>query len=438
MKIFIISNLIKKNLLTYLKKILIIFFILFFSKNSAIEDKKLSLKELVNQVLQRNPNILSVQDRIRAGRFAVPRVQAWEDPRFAIVTKNNAFKYPSEFMPQVRFEISQLFPTSGTTYAQGRIAKKILDALKSEEITTSQELVLQTKKSYFGLLFNHMSKKINCYNQKISQQIIDASLAVYRSGKGGQEDILKSQIELEMLKNEFFNLESEQETIKAMINVLLNKSQDNIVNQPEERFYKSLIFSFQELKILALKKRPELHEMQSMVEEQYAREKLARQKYYPDTMVGFMYQWARRAHESAWGATVGINVPIWIEGKQKLEAQEARANAFAQQQSLYGMQSIIEGKIRELLAKLSVIDKQIELYRDSIVPKTFQTFKTSLAKYKVGKGDFIFLLDTRRQLYNTQLEYYRLRIDREILLAELERAVGEPLGKFAKTTNTSL
>lgn len=392
----------------------------------------LTLNRLVDQVLQHNPNLPAVRARIKAAAIAVPRVQILDDPQFTIATMDNPLQESTTFMPQVQFEISQMLPTSGKLWAKGLVAQKAFEATKTEEITTIRELILQVKKTYFQLLLNHIALKINAQNQKIVNGMIGAALTLYRSGKGAQEEILKAQVELQMIKNERLTLESEQEAIKAMINVLLNNPQTGCFDPPEERFHKQLTFSFQELEKLALQKRSELQGMLAMVEEQRAMARLAQQGYYPDTMVSFMYQRARHDHEDAWGASISINLPLWAASKQKREVHEAHAKTLAQQNTLYSMQAMIRGRIKELLAKLSTTDKQIELYRDNIIPKILQTLVSSQAKYRVGKGNFIFLLDTRRQLQNAQLEYYRARIEREILLAELERAVGLQLEEFAQ------
>ncbi len=390
------------------------------------------MHHLVNQVLERNPNLFAVRERVKAAQFTIPRVQILDDPQFMVKTMHNPLTEQSKFMPMVRFELSQALPTSGKLWVKGLAAKKTLDVVKSEEITTQQELILQAKKAYLQLLLNYIAQKINLQNQRIVERIIASTLALYKVGKGAQEEILKAKIDLQILKNDDFTLKSEQEGFEAMINVLLNNPQSAFVAQPVEKFHKPLSFSLKKLVRLALQKRPELQGRQAMVEEQQAMVKLAQHGYYPDTMVGVMYEKARHGGDYAWGASIGINVPLWASFKQRREVQEAQARVVAQKNSLYGLQTMICGRIREILAKIHASDKQIDLYRNEIVPKTVQTLAASHAKYRVGKRDFLFLLDTRRQLHNVQLAYYRLKIEREVLLAELERAVGVPLENFAE------
>lgn len=389
--------------------------------------KPLILNQLVDNVLRNNPNLETVKERIRAAKFKIIRVQVLDDPEFMAMIHGNPIDGYSRMNPSIRFEIGQKIPLSNKLSAQGLIAKQSLEVIHGEKITTEKELILQTKIAYFKLLFNDISLKINQHNQRIAERIIDDSLAIYRSGKGGQQEILKAKVELQLLKKDYLNLCSDQISIQAMINVLLNKPQESPVANPEMKLHKSLTFFYKELEAIAMETRSELQSKQAMVQEQYAMEKLAKAHYYPDARFGFRYERLTGEEQSFWGISVMFNVPVWINKKQRNELEEAKANALAQQNDLHAIQLMIQGKIKETLAKLVSADDQITLYKKEIIPDIKQTLSASQAKYRVGKGDFLFLLDTRRQLYNTQLTYYQLCIDREILLAELERAIGMPL-----------
>ena len=62
-----------------------------------------------------------------------------------------------------------------------------------------------------------------------------------------------------------------------------------------------------------------------------------------------------------------------------------------------------------------------------MLPKVLEALKASEISYRTGKGDFLILLDTRRQYQNIELTFEGIKAERETLLAELERAVGVPL-----------
>ena len=65
-----------------------------------------------------------------------------------------------------------------------------------------------------------------------------------------------------------------------------------------------------------------------------------------------------------------------------------------------------------------------QLLETVVLPKARESFETSLAGYGAGTVDIVGLLDARRALQAATLAVADAQMDREIALAELERAVG--------------
>lgn len=398
------------------------------------QPKFLQLKDLVDEVLARNPSLSAVNSRIKAASIAVPRVQILEFPELTVRTMDNPLgrkSKDSEFFPQVQVELAQRFPWPGKLRTKGEIAQKVLEFLQSEEITTQKELILQTKKLFFQLLLNGIALEINKNNRDILLRLIDGSLVLYKTGRGSQDDILKIELELQELEQELLALESEQQSIKAMINALRNKPQNEPIYSPETRFSPYRDFIYDELEAIAFKRRSELQGIEATIEEQKAMARLSRLGYFPDFTISAMYQHHTKIpHDRAWGLSVTIDLPLWADAREGREMREAQARAQAQEYTLENMKAQIRGRIRELLANIKALEERILLYDHGLLPKTVQSLAAVEAQYRVGKGGFLLLLDTRRQLQNYELDYARVRIMRELFLAELERAIGASFDEF--------
>ena len=220
-----------------------------------------------------------------------------------------------------------------------------------------------------------------------------------------------------------------------MINAILDCSQDNLIGKPQGFFTKNVNYKYQELASIAIKNRSELKGIKSLVSEQCFKAKLAKRNYFPDLKVSGRYESKLGSKDSAWGAAVSINIPLWIPQKQRREMREAKKNANAFQNDLEAFEAKIRGRVRDLLSKLESTEEKIDLYETGLVPKTSEALLSGEAVYKSGKGDFLVLLDTIRQFQDFELEYEAERAQREILLAELERAIGIPLEDLRCSTN---
>lgn len=388
----------------------------------------LQLNDLLQEVILRNPNLEATRSRIKAAYEAMIRAKALDDPQVMIISDENKFHKTSDFTPMMSYEISQMFPFPGKRRLRQEIARELMLQKQNMEITTFRELIRQTKLLYNHLYTNEVSLKINSENFSLVKAMIEDSLALYSSGKGEYTDAVKLQIELQMIEEQRLMLEADKQALKSMINALLNRSPVEPLGEPLASFSKPLNISFQQAQSIALTSRSELHGMQAMVDEQKKMARLARRNYWPDFMVGLAYEKMNNNFDghtdNAWMLKIGFNLPIWIPQKQAREARQAQANAFANLKELEGMRFMILGKLKELFAKLKSTEDKISLYKDGVLPKIKEAFFALLSSYRSGGGQFILLLDTWRQAFNADLEYERMLSEREIILAELERAMG--------------
>ena len=399
-----------------------------FSEEDPLNKSSLQLEILIGEVLKRNPNLEAAKDRIRAAAEVVPRVQVIDDPEFKFLSDYNNFKSNSEFIPMLQYQISQTFPFPGKLGLKGKVAAEILKQFQSQEAITKRDLVLQTKKLYFQLFFNYASSQINQSNRDLVKDLIDASLALYKSGIAGYEEVAKAQVELQVLDEQLLSIQADRIFILAMLNAILDRPQDEPLGQPVEDFRSSMNFSYEKLERLAMQKRPELKEVQAMVAEQQMMARLAKREYFPDITISAGYeQITHNPRDNAWESSIGFKIPLWAGQKQRRQVREAQAKASAKMNALKGMEALVRGQIQETFGKLKANKERLLLYETGLLPKIQEALKASEASYRAGKGGFLLLLDSRRQYQDISLEYERVRTEREFLIAELERAVGMPL-----------
>jgi cobalt-zinc-cadmium efflux system outer membrane protein len=69
----------------------------------------------------------------------------------------------------------------------------------------------------------------------------------------------------------------------------------------------------------------------------------------------------------------------------------------------------------------------VRIYEEKILPTAQRSLDSAQANYTSGKLDFLRLLDAERQLYAQRDMYYQAIASYYRRLAELDRAVGEPV-----------
>ena len=128
----------------------------------------------------------------------------------------------------------------------------------------------------------------------------------------------------------------------------------------------------------------------------------------------------------AWKIEVMAMLPIW-QGKNKAEIKAAQAGLEASQAALQNMKNMTELDVQMTLTEAQATWRQIELYKNTIIPQAEQTYHAAVVGYTNGKVDLMTVLEGVNTLRNAKLGLYKARVDYEKAIATLEKTVGKPL-----------
>lgn len=121
---------------------------------------------------------------------------------------------------------------------------------------------------------------------------------------------------------------------------------------------------------------------------------------------------------------VSVELPIWYRTKLNPMVREAAA-----EQSMAASErdaALVEtrSKIYAMASEIEQSDRMLKLYKDVLIPQANDDVSAGLAAYETGGGDFLMLLDSRRTLFDLELNYYNTLAMREKAVAELEAVTG--------------
>jgi outer membrane protein TolC len=123
---------------------------------------------------------------------------------------------------------------------------------------------------------------------------------------------------------------------------------------------------------------------------------------------------------------VSFNLPLQRERRHAMVAESASEQLMATA-DLNMQHNQIRFSIADSLARLESSSKLAMLYREGILPQAGNALEAAMAAYRVGKADFMNVLDSQMRQFNYEREYYDAVADHEMQLAQLERVVGTAL-----------
>jgi cobalt-zinc-cadmium efflux system outer membrane protein len=396
------------------------------------QEPSISLNYLVDQALERNPEIKAMQRTFDMMRARIPQAKALPEPMLE-------YGYMGNITPIPPFDTQKGDPSSARmlSFSQElpfpgkRSLKSKMAAIESEVEwwgyeQTRLNVVAEVKDAYFELFYLTKAIETITQNQNLLETFAKIAEARYAVGGGIQQDVLKAQVEISKLIEQLTVLDQRKQTAEARINSLLYRDPESSVGRPDEVKPQDFSYSLAELNELALANYPGLKAQRRKIDrEQYAVQ-LAEKDFYPDFSVRFTYQ-NRPEMPEMYGVSVAVKIPLYFWQKQRPAVAEASASKAAEQKRIENVTAVLFFKIKDRLLAAATAGRLVKLYGTTIVPQSSLSLESAISGYEVGKVDFLTLLDNLVTLLNYELSYYEQLSNAEKAVAALEPLVGVKL-----------
>ncbi|MBM4340159.1 MAG: TolC family protein [Deltaproteobacteria bacterium] len=415
---------------------LTLFIIFIFVSEGQAEEIRLKLDQLIENALQNNPEILASKKRWEVFKEKIPQARALPDPMFGfgIISLPTNFKFREEDMTMKEISISQMVPFYGKRRLMGEMAEKEAEAVYNEIQEKTNRIIREVKAAYYDLSHVYRTTDVTQRNKEILENFVKIAETQYAVGMGIQQDVLKAHVEVSKMVDELIMLGQRKRALGAKLNALLNRSTEAPVGEPGEVVPQKFPFTVEELQKMAVEINPTLKGMKKMIEAKEKAYGLAKREYYPD----FTFKFAYGQRDNSEGpevmkrkdmltGMVEMNIPIFYKSKQERKLAETKADIQLVEAQYRAMKNEIVFMITDMSSMIQRVERQLELYRTGIIPQASLQINSALSSYRVGRADFMTLLDSRMTLYRYELEYHQALTEYEKNVASLESVVGRQL-----------
>lgn len=384
---------------------------------------KQPLASIIQQVLERNPEIQAARRTIDAKKARIPQSRAWADPRISLSYAGNVVP-PLTLMrgdPSSARQVmaEQEIPYPGKTRLRGGIAAKEAEAETWVYEGVWRRVVSETKQAYFDLYFVQQSLSTLGKDRELLEKFERIAEARYSVGKAAQEDVLRTQVELSKLIERQTLLEQMQQTFQAQLNSLRDIPVSDPVDTVATIQPSALSYSLDDLEGAALANFPALKQQRSMIAANNLGVDLAKIEVRPDFSVG--YAWMQRsAQPDMYGITFSTTLPIIRHNKQDQAIVEAAANLESSRRMEASEQAVLRYRVKQEFLQAEAAKKLLSLYQTGIVPQSSLALESSLSTYQVATTDFLMVLTNFTTVLDYELAYQEQLANHEKALARLE------------------
>jgi outer membrane protein TolC len=326
-----------------------------------------------------------------------------------------------------------MFPFPGKRSLKEEMASRDADTAGAMHRAGRIATVARVKELYYDLFLAHKDLDIIRERRALFGRIEEAALARYATGMGQQQEVLMAQTEKYMLLEREAMLEQKRRSLEAMLTAVLGRDEQKPFERPAEPAATVFTASEKELIQQAIENSPEVQSRQKMLMASEAGTRMAQREFFPDVTLTGAVGKRSGEFEDMWSLTATFNIPLYYRSRQSQALAEARAMSVAAEHDLAGTKTMLTSNIRDSVAMIRSSERLMELYRQGLIPKTYQDFELSLSGYRTGKVEGITVVSRLKALLDYETSYWSQFVEREKAIARIEALTGG--GSAAGKTN---
>ena len=380
-----------------------------------------------------NPGLKAAFERWKAAIERVPQVRALPDPKFTygyFVQEVETRVGPQKH----RVGVMQAFPWLSKLRLRGDVAAR--EARVHGHLYDAEKLRLfyQVRKVYHDYAYLGRSIAIVGESMDLLRNLEAVVRARYAAGAASHPNLIQTQVELGKLEDRLKSLQALQPALVAQLNAVLGRDITTPVPWPKGHPTDHPPLPVADLIAALAQENPERHAARERIRTAEAGADLAAKTGYPDFALGLTTIQTDSRNDMDVDdngkdpvlLTLDVTLPIWRD-KNRAAEREAAARLAAAKHTHANRTLNLSAELRVALYHYDDARRKVNLFRDTLVPKSEEGLKATQTAFAAGKGRFLDIIDAERTLLEFRLLTERALANQAIRLAELERLAGREL-----------
>jgi outer membrane protein TolC len=402
-----------------------------FTAASQENTPTLRLSDVYVAVAERNPKAAAARFLATAAEARVSPLTALPDPQVQLGFMNYALPAlrPMDPLGMVQLQVMQMVPTAGKLSLSGRIARHQATAERERAGDVAWEQRTRAAMAFYELFQAEQGVAIAKETRQLVQNVARIAQTMYEVGEGNQADALRAQVELARMTEEIARMEAMRSSAAAKLNALVDRPLESEIPNAARPMYPDVLPIIDSVLSRAMRDRPMIRAGQQVVEAAGVMSVRARRELIPDLVLGAQYgQRADAMGTARMGSLmIGASVPLFAGRRQLKWRDEADAMRAMADADLTWMKADTRGRVGEVMAMLVRSRRLAELYTGTVLPQAEAAVTSALSAYRVGRVDFMTVLDNRMTVNRYRMELVALQADEGKAWAELEMLAGQEL-----------
>ena len=411
------------------------------------QSKAQTLDSLVNEALQNNPQLKSLNYKIRSSEYRVQSADAYPSPSVGLDITQIPFSslnfINSPFSQSLA--LSQMFPLGGKISAMVDVEKKNVVIQQDNYQSYKLNLIAQLKMVYYNIWLVDRKVEIEQGSIDLLNDLLKSLSSLYEINRISQADILTIKSEIATYETQLLIFRNQRDAELFKINKLLGRDLDSKeINISKDLNIKPYNSSREELEQNLADNNPELKRMNSMIEMNKSEIIANDKEKIPDLMLQGMLMRMPKGMpltsktapdmidgngktEFMYGLMASFTLPFmpWSVDKYNYKTQELQTSNLSIESERNDMQREMNSQLKSSYVKMQTSNDLIKLYSENVIPLYEKARTSQVSQYQSNQTNINTVIDTGRMLLMQTMNYYMAQVDYLMAIAEIEMMTGE-------------
>ena len=393
------------------------------------------LDRLIADSLAVRPELQQAEAVLRAQQDRVPQAGALPDPVLTLGIQNDSFneiQIGDMETSYYQVMVSQGLPWPGKRGLRTDVARVTAEQAVAVVTRTRLTAEADVRRAYVDLLLVRDRLGLLGRLEALWDKSAGVARARYESGGAAQSDVLRSQLEINRLRQRRAALAAQERTTLQLLNRLRAQPLESPI--ATTRTVRDL--SVPELPSLdtataaAISQSPELALARMGVTRAEKQMALARREQYPDVNLNLGVM-PRGELDPMWLAGVSMPLPLWSHRKQGPAVHESEAMSQAAALGAAALEQTLRLRVAERHAALESLIAILRPYREGLLVQSQATADSTLSQYRVGNVTFASVLEANAGYINDEESFLTSLADAQrVAIASAEISL-DPIGAIA-------
>jgi outer membrane protein, heavy metal efflux system len=402
------------------------------------QESAVTIHDFYELARARNPMLRAAGSAVEAAAAAEPSAGLPPDPELQLGIMNASLPglrtdMPGAMAPSI--QLMQMLPLPGKLRLSREIAEQTTRMASSAAEAAWWDVRSMTAMAFYDIY--QADRQIDVMLETLDwlTQFEQVALTMYSTGGGRQSDVLRAGVEVARMKADLERMQAMRAVAAARLNALLDRPSDTVIPRLAWTPLPGDIPALADLERWAEESRPVIERGRVALDRARTREALARREIWPDLTLGVQYgqRGSDMGTERMGSVMLGFSLPVFAGSRQMQMRREAAAMTAMSTAELDALRAEMRSRVGELRAELTRTRSLVTLYRSEVLPQAEANVTSAFSAYRVGRVDFMTLVDARMTVNQYSQELYALLAEYGWRTAELELLLGRQLPSSTRT-----